>query len=264
MPPACLSRILAALCFTLCASLAHASPLRIATLEWAPYVSADLPNQGLAAQILREALALEGLQAELVFLPWQRALNEAIAGNYDALMPAYLSAERAAQFHTTMPLLDSQLGFFRRSDQAISFTDLDSLRPYRIGVVRGYVNQDGFDRADYLKKEVVSNDWQNLEKLLRGRIDLAVIDRYVGYHLLARHTPNLHDKLTFIEPALEVKPLYVLVPRQRRMGNQLAAQIDRGLLTLRRSGRSEQIVSEARMEQVKAIDVIVAQPLADR
>ncbi|MGH8353961.1 MAG: substrate-binding periplasmic protein [Pseudomonas sp.] len=262
MSPACLRRRLAVLCLSLCASLAQAAPLRIATLEWAPYVGPDLPHQGLAARILHEALALEGLQAELVFLPWQRALNEAADGRYDALMPAYLSAERAAQFHTSMPLLDSQLGFFRRRDQAIHYSDLNSLRPYRIGVVRGYVNQDDFDRASYLHKDVVNNDWQNLEKLLRGRLDLAVVDRYVGYHLLTRNAPALREQLAFIEPALEVKPLYVLVPKRRPAGARLVAQIDRGLVILRRSGRIERMLAEAHLEQLGALRALADQPLA--
>lgn len=264
MPLHRLYRLIGGLCLSVCASLVQAETLRIATLEWSPYVGADLPGQGLAARILHEALALEGMQAELVFLPWQRALNDASAGRYDALMPAYLSTERAALFHTSMPLLDSQLGFFRRRDQAIAFTDLDSLRPYRIGVVRGYVNREDFDRADYLHKEVVTHDWQNLEKLLRGRLDLAVVDRYTGYHLLARHAPALRERLEFIEQPLAVKPLYVLVPRSRLDGQQLNARIDRSLRTLHRSGRIEQMVAQARLEQASAIRAFAGQHFGAR
>lgn len=80
-------------------------------------------------------------------------------------------------------------------------------------MVRGYVNREDFDADRSLTKDAVTNDWQNLEKLLRGRIDLAVVDRYTGYHLLARNVPALKDRLVFIEPPLEVKLLYVLVPK---------------------------------------------------
>ncbi|KAF1072845.1 MAG: hypothetical protein GAK45_00060 [Pseudomonas citronellolis] len=245
---------------------AQADTLRIATLDWAPYVSPDLPGQGLAARILSEALALNGDKAELVFLPWQRALNESRLGHFDALMPAYLSPDRSVDFYTSMPLLDSQLGFFRRRDHAIDYRpgDLNSLRPYRIGVVRGYVNQSAFDQADYLQKDVVSNDWQNLEKLLRGRLDLAVVDRYTGYQLLARNAPALREQLTFIEPPLEVKPLYVLVPKRREHGEDLAAALDRGLQTLRRSGRLQQLIADANLQQAQAMRAVAEQPLAGK
>lgn len=194
---------------------AQADTLRVATLDWAPYVGPDLPGKGLASRILDEALALDGHRAELVFLPWQRALKEAAEGRFDALMPAYLSPERRELFHATIPLLDSQLGFFRQRERLLPVNPahLESLRPYRIGVVRGYVNREDFDADRSLTKDAVTNDWQNLEKLLRGRIDLAVVDRYIGYHLLARNVPALKDRLVFIEPPLEVKPLYVLVPK---------------------------------------------------
>lgn len=245
---------------------AHADTLRVATLEWEPYVGPDLPGQGLATRILDEALALNGDKAEVVFLPWQRALNEAREGHYDALMPAYLSVDRSRDFYTSMPLLDSQLGFFHRRDHAIAYRpgDLNSLRPYRIGVVRGYVNQEDFDAADYLNKEVVNSDWQNLEKLLRGRLDLAVVDRYTGYQLLARNAPALREQLEFIEPALEVKPLYVLVPKVRSGGEALAANLDRSLRTLRQSGRLQQLIADSHLDQAQAMRAVAESPLAEQ
>ncbi len=63
---------------------AQADTLRVATLDWAPYVGPDLPGKGLASRILDEALALDGHRAELVFLPWQRALKETAEGRFDA------------------------------------------------------------------------------------------------------------------------------------------------------------------------------------
>lgn len=129
---------------------AQADTLRVATLDWAPYVGPDLPGKGLASRILDEALALDGHRAELVFLPWQRALKEAAEGRFDALMPAYLSPERRELFHATIPLLDSQLGFFRQRERLLPVNPahLESLRPYRIGVVRGYVNREDFDAGN--------------------------------------------------------------------------------------------------------------------
>ncbi|MDF3931868.1 substrate-binding periplasmic protein [Pseudomonas citronellolis] len=247
-------------------STAQAETLRVATLDWEPYVGPELPGQGLASRILDEAMALNGDHVERVFLPWQRALNEAREGRYDALMPAYLSVDRSRDFYTSMPLLDSQLGFFRRRDHAIAYRpgDLDSLRPYRIGVVRGYVNQREFDNADYLTRDVVNNDWQNLEKLLRGRIDLAVVDRYTGYHLLARNAPALREQLEFIEPPLEIKPLYVLIPKVRNGGEALAANLDRGLRTLRQSGRLQQLIADAHLETAQAMRAVADHPLAEQ
>lgn len=256
----------ACLCFAVLGATTQAQTLRVATLEWAPYVGSDLPGNGLASRILNEALALNGDKAELVFLPWQRALNETREGRFDALMPAYLSADRSQDFYTSMPLLDSQLGFFRRRDRALPINprDLDTLRPYRIGVVRGYVNQEGFDSADFLNKDVVSSDWQNLEKLLRGRIDLAVVDRYTGYQLLSQNAPALREQLEFVDPPLEVKPLYVLVPKKRAEGEALAASLDRGLRTLRRSGRLQQLIAEARLDTAMNSRELATHPLAEQ
>lgn len=258
--------LLVSLLLSIACTASQAQTLRIATLDWAPYVSPDLPGQGLASRILDEALALNGDKAELVFLPWQRALNETREGRFDALMPAYLSADRSEDFYTSMPLLDSQLGFFRRRDNVLPIDpgNLESLRPYRIGVVRGYVNQTAFDQANYLTKDVVNSDWQNLEKLLRGRIDLAVVDRYTGYQLLAQNAPALRDQLVFVEPPLDIKPLYVLVPKKRAEGEALAASLDRSLRTLRRSGRLQQLIAEARLETAMRSREVAEHPVAEQ
>ena len=46
--------------------------LHISAGEWPPYLSSQLPQQGVMAHLLRDVLADEGYQVEFRFLPWPR------------------------------------------------------------------------------------------------------------------------------------------------------------------------------------------------
>jgi len=64
-----------------------------------------------------------------------------------------------------------------RKELKIRYNSLKYLAPYRIGVVNGYVNTPELDRADFLKKDGVTNDLQNIRKLVRGRVDLILEEK---------------------------------------------------------------------------------------
>jgi ABC-type amino acid transport substrate-binding protein len=216
------------LALVLAATVAHAADaprakLRLASLEWAPYVGRDLPRQGYAAEVLRAACARHGVDVEIDFLPWARALLLARRGDYDGLFPEYYDASREPEFRFSVPFPGGPVGLYQRRDRGIRYrvdprVDLDAalrgLAGYRIGVVRGYLNNPVFDAADYLQKEEAVSDAVNLRKLYYGRVDLAFIDQRVADYLLATDLRELRPALAMVEPAIEEKPLYVAYARR--------------------------------------------------
>ena len=87
----------------------------------------------------------------------------------------------------------------------ISFSSLKDLIPYKIGVVRGYVNTKEFDAADYLNKDEANDDLTNFRKLLKNRVDLVIADKFVGKYVMETNLADDVDKIEFIEPPLENK-----------------------------------------------------------
>lgn len=227
------------LCLTTAAS---AQTLQMASGEWAPYIGSELKRQGVVAQILQEALQTQGATLHVRFLPWPRAYKATARGDYDLLAPAYVSAERKLRFLVSEPFLDTRVGFFTLPERPVQFDGLASLLNYRIGVVRGYANLDAFDRAAFLDKEWVNSDLQNLEKLLRGRIDLAVMDQFTGQYLLATEAPIHLRSVRFVEPPLAVKPLHVLIGQQHPQAAEILEMVNKGLQVLKAQGRIEAIL----------------------
>lgn len=242
--------VLVALCFSLSATAADRLQVKLATLEWPPYVGAALPGQGYAAEVIRTACARRNVDVQFDLMPWARALMLGLRGEYAGVMPEYRNAQREAEFAFSASFPGGPVGLFKRRADTIAYAvdpghDLDgalrSIAQYRIGIVRDYVNNATFDRADYLKREEAANDNVNLRKLVHGRIDLVFIDRWVAeYHL--QRDPLLRDaQLEMLQPPIEEPALHIAWSRQSAAAEAARPACDEGLAELLHDGTIEQL-----------------------
>lgn len=228
--------------------------VRLATLEWPPYISREQRDHGFVYRIAVEAFRAAGWQAEIRFYPWARALELIRSGVMDGLFPEYYDRSREQNFVYSLPFPGGPVGLMKRRGTRFRYrTDpvKDPERALRgfqsavIGVVRGYVNTPEFDRATYLTKEDVATDLQNLQKLLAGRVDLIFIDKFVAGYLLVTRLPHAVNEVEFLQPPLAYKPLYIAFSR-RKPGFQIRVDaFNLGLRLLQQSGRLRKIVEEA-------------------
>lgn len=195
-----------------------AEKVKLVTLEWEPYIGKSLKNKGYVHEIVAEAFKRAGIAVEIQFYPWARAVNLAKKGKSDGLFPEYYDETRLNDFVFSDSFTGGPVGLYKRKDENIFYSvdprfdqtaALESLKKYYFGVVRGYINTKAFDEASFLKKDMANCDETNLKKLFGGRIDLIFIDQYVAKHIIANKHPHFKDKLEFMEPALEIKPLYI-------------------------------------------------------
>ena len=231
-----------------CAAQAQtaATPVRLASLEWEPYIGPALPDQGYAAALVRAAYAEQGVAVEIEFHPWAQALALARSGKVDGLLPEYYNGQRETEFAFSAPLAGGPLVLYKRRDAELRYrldpigppdAGLRALQAYRFGVVSGYLNTPAFDAADYLTKIEAEDDATNLRKLVEGKIDLAVIDRRVAAHLIRTRFPEYAGKLEPLSPPLGEMQLYIAFSRKSPRMAQALEAFDRGLEALRRNGQ---------------------------
>lgn len=219
--------------------------IRLATLDWPPYVGETLPQQGFTSAIVSEAFKRAGYKVKIDFMPWTRAIQQADEGNYDAVYPEYYSDDRNKSFFFSEPFASGPLGFYKRKDAKISYTKLEDLKPYRIGIVLGYINTPEFDTASYLQKETATSDEQNIRKLLAGRIDLIVIDKFVAQYLIKNSITEAIGKLEFLEPPLLDQKLYVVFPRKTAASEKKLQEFNAALKSMQEDGSLERILKES-------------------
>lgn len=216
--------------------------VRLATLNWLPYIGQDLEAEGYAADVIRTALERSGYSVTFYYMPWGRAVDMVSKGSYNGLCPAYYTEERAEKFSMSDPFPAGPLLFAKRRDARIDFNSLRDLAPYKIAVVRGYANTKAFDTAEYLQKSFTIDDRTGYRRLLFGRVDLWLADKFVAQYTMSQHLPERADEITFIEKPLAVKKLYVAFSKSKPNYKALTQAFNAGLKSVLNDGTLEKIL----------------------
>ena len=217
------------------------SVVRMGTLNWPPYIGVSLENRGYVAEVVGEAFRRSGVAFNFSFMPWARVVHMSKSGQLHGYFPEYDSPEVAAHSALSDPFPGGPVGFFKRRDTPIAFETLEDLKGYTIGVVRGYVNTRAFDGAAFLRKEAVVDDYANVKKLLKRRVDLIVCDKYVGRYILERHFPEARGQVEFMDPPLELKALQVCFSKKVPGYRERVRRFNAGLRMMKADGSLDAI-----------------------
>lgn len=149
--------------------------IRIVTEEFPPYdyAAEDGSVEGLATDVVKEALRDLGLIVEIEILPWARAIRLASQEPNVMLYSVVRTAEREDKFHWVGVVCEVRSFLFklkRRTD--IPASDLTQLRDYSVGVVRGWAGQSYLRENGFTDLQAVAVSEFNIKKLFSGRVDL--------------------------------------------------------------------------------------------
>ena len=223
------------------ANLAAEQKINLSATEWPPYYGKDLKNNGFITEIIRAVFRRVGYEVAVDFLPWKRALHDTKAGKYDGLFTVWYRKEREQWFVFSRALPPNEVVLFKRKDKNISFKNYQSLKPYRIGVVRGYATPPGFDEAK-LKTSEVNSDELNLRKLHKDRIDLALTDKITGMHIIKKKMPEAADALEWMQPSLHIEIQHLVISKKAKNYQKKLQDFNRGLEQLEQDGTLKAIL----------------------
>lgn len=91
---------------------AKAETINIATGEYPPFLSEQLPEHGVIGAIVTAAIKAQGGEVSYTYLPWKRGYIEAEQGTYVATFPYLKIAEREAAFHYSAPIYTDHFRMF--------------------------------------------------------------------------------------------------------------------------------------------------------
>ena len=217
--------------------------ISLATTDWEPYVGQNLKNHGFVSEIIAEAFKRVGYGVEYAFMPPKRVMMQVEAGEYVAGYPAYYSAKRTERFYYSDSFAHSTVGFFKRKDVEIPYSNLRDLASFKIGVCLGFAYPHAFETADYLKKEVAKNEILNLRKLIERRIDLFITDRTVAQAAISTAIPEGKDALEFMGPPLEIRSLHLILGKHRE-NERILKDFNRGLKMIIEDGTRNRIMKK--------------------
>jgi polar amino acid transport system substrate-binding protein len=216
--------------------------VRLATLNWPPYIGEKLPAEGYAAELIRTAFERSGYQVKYFYMPWTRAVKTVLEGGYDGLCPVYYTEQRKEDYSLSSEFPAGPLVLGKRVDTNIKYKRLTDLKPYKIAVVRGYANTKEFDEANYLQKSFTIDDQTGYRRLLFGSVDLWLADKFVAQYTMANHLPNRAKEVVFDDTPLGVKNLHIAFSRKGPEYKRLTEDFNKGLAEILKDGTLEQIL----------------------
>ena len=223
-------------CLSIAADSLAGDTVKLTTLEWSPYTGSALTNNGFSSEIIQKALASQGVKSTITFQSWGQTLETVKAGKFNALFSAYYTRERIRQYLFTDPYAESVLLFYTRKGRHITYDSLEDLKGLRIGVIKGFTNTPEFDAADFLDKIEFDREEDALIRLVRGEVDLIVMDKYIYLHLLNKKFRAYKDDLTALAKPLDKKPLYLMFSRALATSPGLVKAFNRGIAAIRENG----------------------------
>ena len=215
--------------------------IRISTGEWAPYISESEPYQGFIVRIIDAAFALEGIDVQWIYYPWARAMLYAKEGKWDATAVWYDSEQRRKFFLYSDPIASSSLVFFHLKSTQFDWSTMDDLNGLTVGTTNGFFYGEAFHdalRRGIFAEQKVPSEVLNINKLLRGKIDLFAGDLQVGKLLIDRQlTPAQRAKITYHQLPLQNIELHLLLSKKNSRRQFFLEKFNAGLKELKAAGK---------------------------
>lgn len=249
--------VLCALCFALVfpsspAQSRETDTVQLVGFQYPPFYQQGVEGEeGIAMDLAQEVFSRLGVAPEIEIYPLKRALSLLERGEADGTMILIKTPERSRYLHFSEPvmvvrgLIWSAVG---REGGAVTFDDLTDLRPYKIGVTRGYSYGPEFDELlETMDVEVANTDYHNYLMLLSRRIDIFPGNEIVAEGLFKTH-PELRGKFTHSDNSFMEWTLRIAISKRSPLADKLPA-INRILSELKSEGRVDEIVRKYTMQE---------------
>lgn len=223
--------------------------LRVTASPWSPYVSAELPDNGFAANLVMTTLKRAGYTPSLKLTDWPDDLEGTQQGRYDVIASIWITRERKDDLVFSKPIIENNVKFMVRTDSNIQIPDPGKLKGYRIGVVEDYAYTQGAYTdlpVEFVKMESVE---ESLQQLLEGKIDIAVADERVAVYVLNNQLPGGIKQIRFVEQNVSTRGLRIAVSRKRADAEKIVADFEAEFQRMKDDGTYLDILHQYRVSR---------------
>lgn len=191
-------------------------------------------------RIITAAFALEGIETEYRFYPWQRALMLAQRGEVDATGLWAYKPERTEHFYHSDVVHDSEWAFFHLKENTFDWQSFDDLKHIQLGGVRGFTYGDAFYRAEQAgitQVQWLNEQHQAFKLLLAKRIDIVPAQPEIAFfHINKLYGPETAQLFTYHAKPFHSFKLHLLFSKNTADAEAMTVAFNRGLARLKASG----------------------------
>ena len=214
--------LLAALAFSPLTLQAQQQVVTISSDPWKPWVmgtEGQAATGGLGVEVAVELFKRLKLPIDIQIYPYQRCLNQMKTGERDVLLMAKKTPEREKyMLYSDVAAVDPQVLIYSvEKMSSFDWKTWEDLKPYSFGIVRGF-NYGGFTEAvekHKIRAEAVSEDVQNIKKLMAGRIDFIIINISTARYYMDQD-PEIRKKLRVVTKPVTTAEFHFALSKKER------------------------------------------------
>lgn len=194
--------------------------LQVAQTHWPPYIMSSQFGNGIAHDMVVDALTKAGYAVTFNQKPWARILKETTRGKNDVIVSIWKTSEREKIYLFSEPYMFNRMAIISRKNLDFQFNDVTSFKGKRVALINGYAY--GSRLLEYQEMiRVDSIDLPNsLRLLLSERADVLITDEAVGQWTM-QELDIAPDRLNVSAKYFDQTPLYAAVRRDHPQAERI-------------------------------------------
>lgn len=210
--------------------------------DFKPYTDEELPEGGLASEIVATAFRNLGYDPVIDYINWSSALDLSGRGKFAATWPWVPTAERKEKFFYSVPLAEELTFAYWNKDSPKSFDQISDLTGHQVCRAAGYFT-DFLDalidsgQIGFHQEKNIKECWIGLAD---GTYDFVAQGEYEAIAQLAEL--DLSDRFVRSDNVVATKTLHLVFPKSVQESEGLRDQFNQAFRDMERSGVLNRIV----------------------
>jgi polar amino acid transport system substrate-binding protein len=209
---------------------------------WPPYVDRNLPEYGMATEIVTTAMKRSGYDANIKIENWLRVLEGGELGFFDGIVAAWKTPEREEKFVFSNPYYRNKVVLVKNKVSDFKFGEVMTAQGLVAGYVEGYAYNEKIKKPGNIILVPSNHVLQNMLKLQNGQIDLTLGDEGVIRHLIKEYFSNTMDDFVLDTEAFSERNLYLMVSKLNPQHAKIIEAFNAELVKMKKDGTYDAIV----------------------
>ncbi len=240
--------------------IALAQPINLIANTWPPYVDKNMPDEGMALEIVKHVYRRAGYEPSVSIETWPRVMEGVRVGLYDAVAHIWYSEEREKIFHYSKPYLVNTMKLVKLKSLEGDYFELAHLQGKRLGVVGDYAYGVDFNEIPGLELVAETRLIFNLLNLVNGKVDVVIGDERAIALQMTTYLNRERDKFEMLDIELPSRSAYVGVSRTNPAGEKRIADFNKALVDSLNDGSYQAIINKWNQRYGLALEEFPAAP----
>lgn len=224
--------------------------LKIAGGTWEPYISNQLPANGLAVDIVTQVMKRAGYEVEMEFMPWQRVAEGLENGKIDLSVASWYNETRAKESQFTEAYLINDLMIVKRKNDPLTFNSVTEFKKnvdkkgYRLGVMKDFGYGNVFNEIAPL---VSLNEYKYCNLMMRDvaarNTDIALVDHWTAMNSM-QAKKNIADHLEITQTPLISHNLHATISHKNNQYKEISMNFNQALNAMKADGSYNKILKQ--------------------